>query len=225
MRIFQNRRTSQVPGKPFPGSGDILEMPDFVSAIDPGPRKPSLESGNILELPASIGDSDSGPGKLSLEPGDMFSDITQFPGLAPSTSDVPEVRQPLTLVRPDFVCAFDPGPRMPSPESGDRLEMPDFASDLDLGLGKPSPESGASLEVPDFASASDPGSGKLSPEYGYMSPRNVLFLCFDTLTSAVSGSRHLSTSVTRLAAIGQMVTGYRDTAGDGPVRVRATTAN
>ena len=54
------------PGKPFPGSEDILEMPDFVSAIDPGPGKPLLESGRILELLAFIGDSDSGPGAPSL---------------------------------------------------------------------------------------------------------------------------------------------------------------
>ena len=96
----------------------------------------------------------------------MFLDSIQFPGLVTSTSDGAEVRQLLTLVRPDFVSAFDPGSGKPSSESGDKLEMPDFASDFDPGPGKPFSESGDILEMPDFVSVIDPGPGKprRSPE-------------------------------------------------------------
>ena len=154
--------TDPGPGKPSPESGARLEVPDFASDLDPGPGKPSPEPGARLEMTGFASDFDPGPGKLSLESGDMLMDSTQFTGLAPLTSYGAEVRQLLTLVRPDFVSAFDPGTRTPSPESGDRLEMPDFASDLDLG--KPSPESGARLNMPDFASDYDPVPGKPSPQ-------------------------------------------------------------
>ena len=36
------------PGKPCPGSGDILDMPDFWSAIEARTGKPSLESGDMF---------------------------------------------------------------------------------------------------------------------------------------------------------------------------------
>ena len=41
--------THQRPGTP--GSGDTLEMPDFVSDIDPGLGEPLLESTVVLDRP------------------------------------------------------------------------------------------------------------------------------------------------------------------------------
>ena len=35
---------------PSPEFGDQLDMPDFVSVFDPGPGKPFPGSGNVLEL-------------------------------------------------------------------------------------------------------------------------------------------------------------------------------
>ena len=106
-----------------------------------------------------------------------------------------------TFILPGFASDSDSGPGKTSPEFGDILEMPDFVSDFDPGPVEPSLQSGVSLEISDVASDFDPGPGKLLPESGDMFPENVTFPCLDTLTSAVSGPRHLSTSATGDASL------------------------
>ena len=70
-------RTSQVTmiqgsRSPLRGAGDVLEIPDFMCDIDPGPGKPSLESGGMLELPDFASDSNQGPGRTSPESRDIY---------------------------------------------------------------------------------------------------------------------------------------------------------
>ena len=66
-----------------------------------------------------------------------FGDI-QFVYMDAPVSDDAGVGKQL----PDFASDHHPGPRKPSPGSGNVLEMPDFVSDIDTGHEKPrrSPE-------------------------------------------------------------------------------------
>ena len=139
------------------GDFDTLQVPDFVSAIDPGT---SPESGDNLAVPDFVGDFDPRPGEPLLE----SRVVLGVPNFACDFG---------VLQMPDFVSVIDPGPRTPSPESWDVLAMPDLVSDVDPEPGEPLLESGVSSEMLDFACEFDPGPRKLSPKSGDMFPKDV----------------------------------------------------
>ena len=127
-----------------PGPGNILVLPEFISALGSGPGRPSPESGNIVQLPDIAVDSYSGLGKFLL---------TSMDTLSRSGSGC------LTLGQcrgPDFVFVFDPGPvvlsspepgaRFGKPKCGDQFDMPHFVSVFNTGPRKPFLGSGDVLE-------------------------------------------------------------------------------
>ena len=76
----------QCHGRPFPGSGYILKLPDFLDAFATGSGRPSLGSGDMFVLPTFDSDFDPRPGKLLPESGDMVPESVASPCLHTLTS-------------------------------------------------------------------------------------------------------------------------------------------
>ena len=80
----------------FASDFDILQMPDFVSAIDPGPRTTSPESRDILAMPDFVSDSDPGPGEPLLKSKSIDLDIPHFA----SDCDILQVQECVSAINP-----------------------------------------------------------------------------------------------------------------------------